>query len=144
MILCSVPCVILKKSIGKGPTDRYERRDAKPARMAAFRSAYTDTLSKFFVEPYPNSYYLLSGMATHPDHQRRGAGKALLQRGIDKANEKGWTPCPFSSLMGKPLYTAMGYREVGKFRTQIEGEEEVLETPAMVYELSEKPNNFVL
>ena len=42
----------------------------------------------------------------------------------------------FSSPMGKMLYAKLGFRDVGSFKTQVEGEAELLETPAMVLEES--------
>ena len=84
----------------------------------------------------PDKHIYLSLLNTHPDYQGQGAGKALCQWGLEKANKEGWTVTLFSSPMGKRLYTKLGFRDVGSFRTQVEGEAEWLDISAMVLEES--------
>ena len=81
-----------------------------------------------------DKYIYLSLLNTHPEYQGQGAGQALCQWGLDKAKMEGWSVTLFSSPMGKRLYAKLGFRDVGSFRTQVEGEAEWLDTPAMVLE----------
>ena len=83
-----------------------------------------------------DKHIYLSLLNTHSDYQGRGAGKALCQWGLEKAKREGWTVTLFSSPMGKRLYSKLGFRDVGSFRTQVEGEAEWLDIPAMVIEES--------
>ena len=81
-----------------------------------------------------DKYIYLSLLNTHPDYQGQGAGKALCQWGLEKADREAWIVTLFSSPMGKRLYAKLGFRDVGSFKTQVEGEAEWLDTPAMVLE----------
>ena len=63
-----------------------------------------------------DNHIYLSLLNTHPDYQGQGAGKALCQWGLEKAKR--------------------GFRDVGSFRTQVEGEAEWLDISAMVLEES--------
>ena len=83
-----------------------------------------------------DNHIYLSLLNTHPDYQDLGAGKALCQWGLEKAKREAWTVTLFSSPMGKRLYAKLGFREVGSFRTQVEGEAEWLDISAMVLEES--------
>jgi hypothetical protein len=66
---------------------------------------------------------------------RRGAGTALCDWGIKKAvSDKLAAVTLFSSPMGKPLYTKLGFREVGIVHIQVDGEEEYIDFPGMTLE----------
>lgn len=54
----------------------------------------------------------LSLLCTLPDHQRRGAAKMLLERGIELANEEGLDSWLVASIEGLPVYEKVGYRRV--------------------------------
>jgi hypothetical protein len=71
-------------------------------------------------------------LLTHPRFQRRGAGSALARWGVDQARALGVCTTVFASPMGLALYRRLGFREVGRFRVQCEGEGEFLEIPALV------------
>ena len=81
-----------------------------------------------------NKHIYLGLLATHPNYQGQGTGKALCQWGLEKAKREGWTVTLFSSPMGKRLYAKLGFRDAGSFKTQVEGEVEWLDTSAMVLE----------
>lgn len=68
----------------------------------------------------------------HPAYQRRGAGSALTKWGIDQAARHGLDTTVFASPMGLELYKKLGFEEVGRFRVQVDGDEEYLEIPALV------------
>jgi hypothetical protein len=71
-------------------------------------------------------------LLTHPRFQRRGAGSALARWGVEQARAMGVCTTVFASPMGLALYRRLGFREVGRFRVQCEGEGEFLEIPALV------------
>ena len=54
----------------------------------------------------------LSFLATHPDHQRRGAGKMLLDYGAELAEKKGLQSTLFATKVGLPLYLREGFELV--------------------------------
>lgn len=68
----------------------------------------------------------------HPLYQRRGAGSALTRWGIDQAARYGLDTTVFASPMGLELYRKLGFREIGRFRVQVDKEVEFLEIPALV------------
>ena len=102
--------------------------------MAAYRTNINRAKINLFDSKYGAQHYYLSLLATHPSYQGRGAGTALVERGMEKAKREGWTVSLFSSPMGMRVYEKLGFRVVGGFRTRVEGEEEILDTPAMVLE----------
>ena len=103
--------------------------------MAAYRAAINRAKAHFFDNKYgAQQHYYLSLIATHPSYQGRGAGRALLEWGMEKAKREGWTVSLFSSPMGRRVYEKLGFEVVGTFRTKVEGEEVFLDTPAMVLE----------
>ena len=55
---------------------------------------------------------VLNMLMTHPEHQRRGAGKMLVQQGTDLA-DKGRLPCYLEgSPQGHRLYLDMGFEDL--------------------------------
>lgn len=68
----------------------------------------------------------------HPLYQRRGAGSALTKWGIDQAARHGLDTTVFASPMGLELYKKLGFREIGRFRVQVDEDVEFLEIPALV------------
>jgi GNAT superfamily N-acetyltransferase len=67
---------------------------------------------KFGGEPY----VLLSILAVHPEHQRRGLGSMQLEYGLKKADEMGLRAYLESSPKGKGLYRKWGFEEEGTMR----------------------------
>lgn len=57
-------------------------------------------------------YWFLSTIATAKEAQRRGVGSALMQFGVDKADEEGWMAYLNSSPEGKGLYEKFGFQVV--------------------------------
>lgn len=109
-----------------------ERRDANPARVEKYAEEFSKAKSHFFQQPYGDKNLYLSILACHPAYQRRGIGKQLVNWGLDKAKQEGLDLTVFGSPMGSLLYRNVGFKEVGKFRVQVDGEEEFLDTLAMV------------
>lgn len=57
-------------------------------------------------------FYLLEVLVVHPSHQRKGAGKALCQWGIDEADKHGVEVYVEASEMGKGLYEKLGCKPI--------------------------------
>lgn len=57
-------------------------------------------------------YFHIADMATHPDHQRKGLGRAVLTRLLDRIVQAA-PPGPYVTLMGdepgRRLYGSMGF-----------------------------------
>ena len=61
------------------------------------------------------SFMSLRLLATHPKHQRRGAGSMLLKQGLEKANKSGLPVYLDAGVNGKPLYERFGFKVVKEF-----------------------------
>lgn len=104
-------------------------------RMQAFRTQCTTSKREFFDRPYSSrgvGHMFLKILLCHPDYQRRGAGCALTRWGIEQAARHGLDTTVFASPMGLALYKKLGFEEVGRFRVQVDGDDEYLEIPALV------------
>lgn len=49
---------------------------------------------------------------TDPNHMRRGAGTLLVKEVMEEARKLGYTAYLQASPVGKPLYTALGFKEI--------------------------------
>ena len=56
-------------------------------------------------------HWLLSLLATHPEHEGRGAGSMLIQWGLDKADEMRVRTYVDASVAGFPVYKKRGFEE---------------------------------
>ncbi|KAK0634458.1 hypothetical protein B0T17DRAFT_485472 [Bombardia bombarda] len=102
------------------------------AREEAFKSACAANKDRFFDGPYNKRHVFLKILLCHPDYQRRGAGTALTNWGIDAARRLGVNTTVFASPMGESLYEKLGFKKLGTFRVQSDGDAAFLEIPAMV------------
>lgn len=118
----------------KRPSDHPERLDANPARMLEFRKQLHKAKTAWFDSRYGDEQLNLMVLATHPDYRRRGAATLLVRWGVDQAARRGAAITLFSSPMGLPLYTKLGFRPVGLVHCQVDGEEEFVELPGMIWE----------
>lgn len=126
----------------KPPTDHFERRDADPKRMKAFRVALAKAKDKYFNSEYGEEQIQLLILATLPDYQRQGAATRLSQWGIDYARKEKLAVTLFASAIGERLYGKLGFTKLGEVETRVDGEEEVLISRAMV--LKHSDNNYAL
>ena len=56
-------------------------------------------------------------VATAPEHRRRGAAGAAMQRALLHARARGCATSTLqSSEMGRPVYEQLGYRALGEYR----------------------------
>lgn len=110
-------------------------------RMDAFKSACARNKASFFDATYgKRGHVMLKILLCHPDYQRRGAGRALTEWGIREARRLGLYTTVFASPMGLGLYKKLGFKEKGRFKVQLEGDEEYLEIPALVLRPSHLPD----
>jgi GNAT superfamily N-acetyltransferase len=54
-------------------------------------------------------FFMLNMLATHPDHQGRGAGKMLLSWGLEKADEEGLVTYLNATDVGRQMYEKKGF-----------------------------------
>jgi GNAT superfamily N-acetyltransferase len=54
-------------------------------------------------------FFMLNSLATHPGHQRRGAGRLLLDWGLKKADEEGLVTYLDATRVAKPIYEKGGF-----------------------------------
>jgi len=52
---------------------------------------------------------ILHALVTHPDHQRKGAGKLLLQRFVEEVDREGLETYLEASEIARPLYVRFGF-----------------------------------
>ncbi len=100
--------------------------------MKVFRETCAASKHDLFDSRYARGHVFLKLLLCHPDYQRRGAGRALALWGIEEACGLGLNTTVFASPMGFGLYQKLGFREIGRFRVQLEGEDSFLEIPALV------------
>lgn len=71
------------------------------------------------------SFFMLNSLATHPDHQGRGAGNLLLDWGVKKADNEGLVTYLDATQIAKPIYEKRGFevkRAIDWDRTKWGGE----------------------
>ncbi|KAF9695748.1 hypothetical protein EKO04_005942 [Ascochyta lentis] len=72
-----------------------------------------------------NTFFMLNSLATHPDHQGRGAGNLLLNWGTEKADDEGLVTYLDATQIARPIYEKKGFevrRAVEWDRTKWGGE----------------------
>lgn len=110
-------------------------------RSQAFREASKVAKANFFDAQYTGGYMYLKILLCHPNYRRRGAGTSLVKWGMSVAQFQGFNTALLSSPMGVPLYHKLGFQEIGRFEVKVEGDEEKLEIPAMVYRAPSPPRS---
>ncbi|KAF1973988.1 hypothetical protein BU23DRAFT_462763 [Bimuria novae-zelandiae CBS 107.79] len=71
---------------------------------------YLHRVRKEFMDVKP--FYFLQMLITDPDHQRRGAGRMLVNWGCSRADKAGLPSFLEASDAGKPLYRSCGFSPV--------------------------------
>jgi ribosomal protein S18 acetylase RimI-like enzyme len=99
------------------------RRDSDPKRMQAFAAIRSKSKVEVFDDVYGPRQIHLQILATHPKHQRRGAGRALCDWGIRLAERIAAPITVFASLMGNLLYQRIGFITVDKIKIQVVDDE---------------------
>ena len=71
----------------------------------AWEAAYWAQVNTVGKKPYAT----LMILATDPDFQRRGVGRALLEEGLKRVDQMGVACYVQASTMGRPLYEQRGF-----------------------------------
>ncbi len=100
----SVPAEKADESPGFLPPEL--RIDALNSLLDPMREVQNDIMGS--KEPY----FMLNSLATHPNQQRRGAGRMLLNWGLKKADEEGLITYLDCSDIGLPMYEKAGFKLV--------------------------------
>jgi GNAT superfamily N-acetyltransferase len=116
------------------PSNHPERRDCSPARLEAYSASMIGVRKELFVGKFGQRQLALRQMATLPDYWRRGAASTLLKWGMERARKEGVAVPMFAGGMGKKLYQAFGFKELGVAHVQVEGEEAKLFMSAMAWD----------
>lgn len=57
---------------------------------------------------------VLAFLSTHKDHQRQGAGEAIVKWGLGQGDQLGIPVYLEASKAGRPLYEKLGFRALGE------------------------------
>jgi GNAT superfamily N-acetyltransferase len=82
------------------------RLDALGSLLGRIRAATSEIMGT--LEPY----FMLNMLATHPDHQGRGAGKVLMDWGLKKADDEGLVTYLNATDVGRRMYEKRGFEVV--------------------------------
>ncbi|KAH8682029.1 putative GNAT family acetyltransferase [Xylariales sp. PMI_506] len=78
------------------------------------RAVLERSAEALFGEMGASKAWELDFLAIHPEHQRRGIGKSLLNWGTEQAKESSKDSYLIASTAGRPLYIAGGFEEIGR------------------------------
>jgi WD repeat-containing protein 48 len=82
------------------------RLDALGSLLKPLRAAQEEVMGT------SSQYFKLNQLATHPDHQGRGAAKLMLDWGMDKADEEGLVTYLDATATGRLVYEKRGFKLV--------------------------------
>jgi WD repeat-containing protein 48 len=82
------------------------RLDALSSLLRPLRAAQEEVMGT------SSRYFMLNQLATHPDHQGRGAAKLMLDWGLKKADEDGLVTYLDATVIGKIVYEKRGFKLV--------------------------------
>jgi GNAT superfamily N-acetyltransferase len=103
---------------------KYHRRDGNPARLAAVEAATKEMIEKYFSDS-PN-WWSLELLVTDRAYRRHGAATMLVRWGTDRADEEDVFCGVEASVMGSPLYEALGFRPLEKKVVHVPGDSDSL------------------
>ena len=115
------------------PLNYSNRRDADPRRSAEFGRVLYKSLKEHSRAKFGNRHPHLNKLATLPGYQRCGAGSALVQWSLKLAHEEHLGVSLFTSPIGRPVYTHLGFEFIEELVIQVEGEEKSVNETAMQY-----------
>ena len=101
--------------------------------MEAFLSSIIQSKKVHFNSVYGENQLSLMLLGTRPEYQQLGAGTALVEWGMQKAREQGLALTLFSSPQGMGLYRKLGFVEIANCHVQLDGEQECLDMPMLVF-----------
>jgi GNAT superfamily N-acetyltransferase len=102
--------------------------------MMAWDKTTREAKCRIFDKPLGNAFLQLQILATHPQYQGLGAGTALCNWGLKMARLENVPVAVFASPMGRKLYRKLGFQKVNNVIIKAEGDDEVINIAAMVYE----------
>lgn len=76
-------------------------------------------------EPELDDCLFLSQLAVALDAQRKGIGKRLVKWGLNMVERENIPAVLYATTQGRPLYDAMGFREIGTWQYSM-GKENVM------------------
>ncbi|OCL07415.1 hypothetical protein AOQ84DRAFT_295130 [Glonium stellatum] len=109
------------------------RRDGDPRRMRAWTDTLASSRRVLFDRYYGTRHFQLQILATHPEHQRRGAGSSLCRWGMQLAKERNMAISVFASPMGKQLYRHLGFHSLASVTIKVQEEDDYVILEAMAY-----------
>jgi len=104
-----------------------------PRRQKIFIDALTAAEKKHFGPELGDLRLVLADMIVDPKYHRRGAGKALMQYGMQKAKEENLAITLTASPLGRLLYSSLGFKVLGYVECGLEEEEEKVGVHVMVW-----------
>jgi ribosomal protein S18 acetylase RimI-like enzyme len=117
----------------KPRADYSARLDANKARVEAVSSGIIQSSKVHFNSAYGKDQLSLILLGTRVEYQRLGAATALVEWGMQKAREEGLALTLFSSQQALSLYRKLGFVEIANCHVQLDGDEEYLDLPMMVF-----------
>lgn len=94
-----------------------------PAASATNRRVFHEAVARHSSDTFDAhipSFIELASLAVHPNHQRKGVARSLLQWEIDKAHDERVPICLFSSNVGEGFYKSCGFAVITWFEFCIE------------------------
>jgi len=95
------------------------RRDGDPRRMQAWTAITAKSKAEVFDSVFGPRHIHLQILATHPNYQRRGAGRALCEWGARFAERIAAPITVFASPIGSLLYRNAGFMLVENVKVQV-------------------------
>ncbi|KAH8821867.1 hypothetical protein F5884DRAFT_104897 [Xylogone sp. PMI_703] len=111
-----------------------ERKDANKKHCEAFFTKSGERFKTYFAR-WAEKQVNLSSLVVHPDFRLRGGGTMLMKWGMTRATAKGWPVTLCASPMGRLLYEYLGFEKIASEVVQVEGEEEILTSTVMIYNI---------
>ncbi|KHO00413.1 Acyl-CoA N-acyltransferase [Metarhizium album ARSEF 1941] len=105
-------------------------QDNIPAKPVALSQAVSDGRRRHFSNHVP--YIFLHILATRPDYQRQGYGKALCNSGINLAKQKHASVCVQTAPRGYVLFSGLGFADQGPIALPAEPDADGALVKAMV------------
>ncbi|KAH8882621.1 acyl-CoA N-acyltransferase [Thozetella sp. PMI_491] len=109
---------------GKEPTEEEKEKKKKEASnlppfvdreaVTKLRESMQNWETSLLGEEGTKNYWVLQAIAVHPGHQRKGAGRMLVQWGIDEATKNGLDVWLIATPDGRKLYTSMDFEYIAE------------------------------
>jgi GNAT superfamily N-acetyltransferase len=109
------------------------RRDMDPTRQKIFIDAINEAEKRNFGAEWGPKRLELATMACNAKYHRRGAGKALMEYGLQQAREHNTPITLTASPLGRLMYKNLGFKDLDLVVCGEEGSEEKVSTWVMVW-----------